>query len=605
MKLYNSLSCTAMAMMMLAGMSSCSLDEINKSNAFTDTEWVTPEGYEKKIVDCYNYMSGDIYGHSNSDTYMFNAECGTDIWQDTPRHQAPWNFFHLYEGDMGRMTGEGYQGFYATLNACNGAILFASKVEGMQQSAVNELVAEAHFLRAHSLYNIVEVWGGKYLATTPTSAPVTSLTCSKVNDFYDVILDDLRFATKYLPVDQPVRGRVTRAAAYHLLAKAALTYSTYTDGLGYCDAISEAKSRELLMEAKAAADYLIDNASSLGVGLYSDVNEVFNEDNNKNNKESLFIITHTDDETLWPLGKMTNYPNRVWRDFAAYSNQNFGIYLEGLTPLIADEVDGKKTKILPPGNMYIMPSKYLIDLYGEKDMRYDAFFSDVYYINKVNDKSKGCYVWSEADAKRFELDLARVGNDEFNLEIGDTAVYLSRKTISQAERDKIHYAYVNLSDNYADEENPKAFYPSLIKHDAPKYYIAGSKPTKVCTYADQFISRLGETYLLSAEIDWRLGSPKADRINVLRNRACKNHDGSMNVSVADITEDFLLDEYAREMCGEWTRWLDLKRFRAFEKRLALNKQIKSFDKNKHYVRPIANWVLDAIENRSEYQNPGY
>lgn len=593
------------AVLLIAGTSSCSLEEVNKSNVSTDQEWKTPEGYQKKVIDCYNYLSAVVYGHSNSNTYMFNAECGTDIWQDTPRKQAPWSFVHRYEGDMGRMTGEGYQGFYATINACNGAILYADKVEGMAQDEINALVAEAYFLRAHSLYNIVEVWGGKYLPTEPTSKPISSLECSKVNDFYEVILNDLRFAMKNLPVTQPMRGRIIRAAAYHLYAKACLTYASYTDGLGNCTPISEAECNELLREAKNSADYLIDNAAALGVGLYTDVRDVFDENNNKNNKEALYIVTHTNDESLWPHGKMNNYPNRVWRDFAAYSNQNFGIYLEGLTPLIADEVNGKKTKILPPGNMYIMPSKYLIDLYVDKDMRYDAFFNDVYYINKANNSSKTAYNWSEADAKRFNLDLSRVDNPDYELQIGDTAIYLSRNTLPQAERDKIHYAYVNLSDNYADEEEPGAFFPSLIKHDAPKYYIAGSKPTKVCSYADQFIYRLGETYLLSAEIDWRLGQVSADRINALRNRACLNHDGSLNVSASDINQDFLLDEYAREMCGEWNRWMTLKRFRAFESRLSLNKQIKAFDKTKHYVRPVANWVITAIENGSEYQNPGY
>ena len=37
-----------------------------------------------------------------------------------------------------------------------------------------------------------------------------------VNDFYKVILEDLEFAMKNLPITQEVKGHVTRAAAYHL-----------------------------------------------------------------------------------------------------------------------------------------------------------------------------------------------------------------------------------------------------------------------------------------------------------------------------------------------------------------------------------------------------
>ena len=74
----------------------------------------------------------------------------------------------------------------------------------------------------------------------------------------------------------------------------------------------------------------------------------------------------------------------------------------------------------------------------------------------------------------------------------------------------------------------------------------------------------------------------------------------------DIDQDFLLDEHAREMCGEWMRWFTLKRFRAFESRLPkCNPQITEFDATKHYVRPVPTWVLANFENGDEYQNPGY
>lgn len=78
-------------------------------------------------------------------------------------------------------------------------------------------------------------------------------------------------------------------------------------------------------------------------------------------------------------------------------------------------------------------------------------------------------------------------------------------------------------------------------------------------------------------------------------------------SESDITEDFLLDEYAREMIGEWNRWMTLKRFRAFETRLPKgNPQIKegSF-KKEYYLRPIPDAAILLIDNGAEYQNPGF
>ena len=96
------------------------------------------------------------------------------------------------------------------------------------------------------------------------------------------------------------------------------------------------------------------------------------------------------------------------------------------------------------------------------------------------------------------------------------------------------------------------------------------------------------------------------RLNTLRNRSCEGHDGSLDIDPADVTQDFLLDEYAREMIGEWGRWMTLKRFRALEDRIArCNPQITGFNPDVHYLRPIPDGELLLIDNPQEYQNPGY
>lgn len=228
-------------------------------------------------------------------------------------------------------------------------------------------------------------------------------------------------------------------------------------------------------------------------------------------------------------------------------------------------------------------------------------------MNNATNSAKNGYTWNEADAQRYGLSTGRVGNSAYDITLGDTAVYLSRKTYTQAERDACRYAIFNLEDNYADPKSPLKFFPSLKKADCPSLY-AGSNASKPYSSADCIVYRLGETYLLSAEIDWRLGNSQsaAERLNTLRNRACKGHDHSMDITATDVTQDFLLDENAREMVGEWNRWMTLKRFRAFESRITkANPQITKFDKNIHYLRPIPTAELLLIDNADEYQNPGY
>ena len=92
---------------------------------------------------------------------------------------------------------------------------------------------------------------------------------------------------------------------------------------------------------------------------------------------------------------------------------------------------------------------------------------------------------------------------------------------------------------------------------------------------------------------------------VIRDRANVKHDGSMNITAAQVNDTFLLEEEARELCGEWNRWTTLKRFRSFETQLKHNSQITAFNKNVHYLRPIPMSEINKIDNKEEYQNPGY
>ncbi len=603
MKKHTLLSISAPAILLFTY--GCSLDEFNPSGMSTEKEWTTPEGYEKKVNDCYYDMIRIIYGQAE-DTYIVTAEGGTDIWQDTNPGgtNGNWSKVLRYEGSFSGLLNESYSGFYGTLSACNAAIYYADKVEGLSQERINELVSEARFIRAHALYNIVENWGGKYLPLEPAGKALPVLPCSTVNDFYKVIIEDLDFAKTHLPLKQAVRGHVTRAAAYHLYAKACLTYATYTDGLGNAQALSADESKRYLQLAKEAADELIDHASTYGVKLYEDVDEVFDENNNKTNEEALFIVCHSTIQSYNPRG---NYYNRVWKHTEAYNANTSGIYLSGMTASYATKVNGYTVPKLAKGNCYMEPSKYMLDLYGEKDKRYKAFFKDTYYVNKPTNANGDGYTWESGDAQRYGLNANRVGNAKYDITLGDTAVYISRKTYTQAERDACRYAIYNIEDNYADPAKPLKFFPSLKKMDCPSLY-AGTNASKPYSAADCIIYRLGETYLLSAEINWRLGDNEgaAKRLTKLRSRACEGNDGSMDVSKDEVNQKFLLDEYAREMIGEWSRWMTLKRFRAFEERIALaNPQITSFNKDVHYLRPIPDKELLLIDNPEEYQNPGY
>lgn len=590
---------------------SCSLDEENLSAISTDKEWTTAEGFEKLVNSCYVPLVRLVYGQGE-DTYIFGSESGTDIWQDPVKGGSNGNFSKCIRyQDMGPevyMFYEAYQGFYATLNSCNAVIAYAEKVQGLSKERIAELTAEARFLRAHSLFNIVEYYGGKYLPTAPTEEALTTLPCSSINEFYDVILSDLAIAMEDLPVKQNVTGHIIKAAAYHLYAKACLTYASYTDGKCGATPLTQEEAKELYKEAFNAANYLINNASSFNVKLYPEIENVFDENNNKANAEALFVVTHS---SIMEYNPRQAYFNRVWKQFEAYNNNSEGIYMECLTPDYSTSLNGYPITPIANGSCRLCPSKDFLDLFKDNDGRYKAFFRDTYYANRRKKKAttgpyagQQVYVWTPADANRYGLDLTRVDNDQFYIPLNDTCVYISKKKLTEADRNSRRYATYNIDDNYADKTQPLRFFPSLKKMNTPKYY-AGSNASKPYSYADCIIYRLGETYLLAAEAAWRLNQTgdALKMLNAIRNRACIGHNHSMDLTAIDA--DVLLDEYALEMCGEWNRWTTLKRFRALAERIAkFNPQITTF-KDEYYLRPINSSEIESLENGSEYQNPGY
>ena len=137
---------------------------------------------------------------------------------------------------------------------------------------------------------------------------------SSYEDLYDLMLADAQNAVDNLPVDPyPVKdvGRATSKAAYGLLARIALTR------VSYCD--SQADKDKYYKIAEDAAQYVIDNQNALKVSLYDTPDEVFDPDNNKTNKEAMFVVTHSTESSL-NIAKPK--PNRMHMYFhASYSEE--------------------------------------------------------------------------------------------------------------------------------------------------------------------------------------------------------------------------------------------------------------------------------------------
>src|SRR6266550_1148980 len=233
------------------------------------------------------------------------------------------------------------------------------------------------------------------------------------------------------------------------------------------------------------------------------------------------------------------------------------------------------------------PTWYLLGLFDRtKDSRYDAQFTRAWYANNAANIPKNAQ-----------------GVPKFGL--GDTAVYVSTTdadTVLARTKPYIVFtprAYLGQASPYQDN-----MFPSLNKfHDPFRSSINETRGSR-----DFFVARLAETYLIAAEALMRDGRPAEGLpyINAVRRRAAiPGHETEMEVTVAHLTLDEILNERGRELAGEIQRCLDLVRTHSLVYRVKLyNPDARNNIKPFHVLRPIPQIQIDRTSNPYP-QNPGY
>ena len=125
------------------------------------------------------------------------------------------------------------------------------------------------------------------------------------------------------------------------------------------------------------------------------------------------------------------------------------------------------------------------------------------------------------------------------------------------------------------------------------------------TYQDFIVYRLAETYLLRAEAYFRMNDLEnaAKDINVVRKRA-----NAKLIDAKDVTEDYILDERARELITEEPRRRTLVRMGRLVdrvKKYSIRELTRNSVEDKHQWWPIPQTAIDANIGIILEQNSGY
>ncbi|WP_234733887.1 RagB/SusD family nutrient uptake outer membrane protein [Tellurirhabdus bombi] len=158
--------------------------------------------------------------------------------------------------------------------------------------------------------------------------------------------------------------------------------------------------------------------------------------------------------------------------------------------------------------------------------------------------------------------------------------------------------------------------PDTLFHLAPhttKWYQFDPNDTFGYAMVKDFIlMRLGETYLLLAEAQFKQGKLEdaAASINVLRERAFPGYPAVGKVAASDITLDFILDERVRELLGEENRRMTLMRTKTLVQRATRLNRNNAFNpivgiNENNLLLPIPLNEIQLNKDAVLTQNPGY
>lgn len=579
----------------------------------TDVYYKTEAGFEDLVRSCYPLLR-NIHQNRNlvlNGTDIFTSASG---WSSPLVTVAP--SFDIYDvGFNASSVGELqslWQLLYAEIGRTNTAIDRSADITTMAAALKDARVSEAKFLRALCYFYLVQQWGDVPMPLKETTSGTKEIVRVASADVYKQIITDLLDCEAKLPATATNYGRITKGAAQFLLSRVYLTRGwNFKGGLGGTAADFD--------QALVYADKVIDTYPL--AATYSALFPVHSENptkqytgaQNDKNAEIIFAVQYNSDV-------LTNKTDPAFTVDAAGGNNLhsvFGGSGEGYAGSKGRTTDYNRHQ---PINITTPAMYRLFD--PQNDSRYEHNFVDA-----------GIALAAVKDFKPIPANA----NLKINIAVGDTVAYFppwNMPATSLNDRGidvggKKNYAVMNVSEYGGAYFTGSGFgagdHPLMWKFWQPGLAYGDAYGT-----FNEAVFRSAEAYLIAAEAivkgakNGKLGTADVYYNKVL-DRAlgakkavdpkCAANPGdvtslaavSYRATPANITIDLILDERARELMGEYSRWFDLKRTGKLVERVKKYNPWSSKGNQiaeKHNLRPIPQGEID-LSFPAMKQNEGY
>ena len=533
-------------------LSGCSdfLTEDLKSSLAPENTYTSSMGFEVGSTGLYSIARSEYNTYGEQGAYMHNGACayealqiGTDICdQSGAKDGSLTPFANLTLNSTTRFVESYWNWAYNLIGSANELLLFSDKNTNWDYPSDKALYqAEARFFRAYAYRTLVYLYGDVPYVETIRQPFVLNFTRTPKDEVIGYIVDDLEFASKYLPEnpDAVKPGKLTKWAALHLLSEMYLLQEEYDLARQAAQSVIDSKHFSLVKARFGAKK--TENGD-----YYHDMFIENNQNRASGNTESIWVMQF-EYKTVGGGTNSDDWTRRAWNP-QYYNITNF---FE-----LADTLGGR-------GLAQIAPMKWWAGTKGT-----NATYAET---------SAGGYsgIFEDTDIRNSNYNIKRSwwGNKEPNVGVKS-----------------------NITD--ATWKNGQ-LYPAITKF----FYGAPDNLALTGAYKDRMKFRLAETYLLLAEAHLGLNDPQsaADAVNVVRSRARAKAVSAEEMDM-DYLLDERIRELVGE---ESRRFTLVRTGTLLERVKTYNEEQKGSIQEHHLLWPIPQTIIDSNRDIEFPQNPGY
>ena len=601
------------------GFISCNDLDLQPKGQFSEADFFGSEaGVQTFFAGMYGWLPIEDFLYSNSDSrgYRNNNNTdgsGGDAWGtwESQKNTLSMAGAELVGGNQVNNNGPGYWR-YNRVRDINAFINSFEQYKSLfVESTYNELLGEAHFIRAFIYSGMVKRYGGVPIIKTvqdPMDDPeILNVKRDTEYDVYKFIYEDLDFAIKNM-TSTPNKYRGTKWTALALQSRMMLyaaTNAKYSRYLSYAGeaaydqglaGISSDKANEFFKYSYDASKELIEKGP---YELYKEQTDLaYNFARlflDVNSKETIFFKNYVHHDAFdrnaflighnWDALMLPNTPRNPMSNFVggqAYPSLTDMRRFEGFPSLIAedgtpkrwDNLEDIKANMEPRlrGSVYFVGDEFQGIKFDIRRGIYRTFTWPASVIvdglntetpntggnrilsNNLNDR----FTFTDAEAAAIKnIQVLKDGSTNFIYTIGEHGV----RDNTGAENNCLTGAYVR---KYINPDMTKgrivehaSFQPWIVFRLA-EIYLNFAEAAYELGYKDE-----ANTYI--RKIRERAGCKKLDISNDLADVSAWDYEKSTVVYPLEVGLQFIRDERYRELWGEHHRWWDLRRWRVCDR----------------------------------------